>query len=127
MTLNELECPRTPARLKHLRVGGVDTDVCEDCGGVWLDRLELAKFDRVDATFGEALVQHLTQFPAELIDHAIRLHCPRHPAVVMLRRFYSRDLRVEIDECPECGGVWLDSDELAEIRRLKLYSPTSAG
>jgi Zn-finger nucleic acid-binding protein len=35
----------------------------------------------------------------------------------MLRRTYSSANPVHIDECPECGGVWLDTNELASIRR----------
>jgi Zn-finger nucleic acid-binding protein len=35
----------------------------------------------------------------------------------MLRRAFSRSVPVQIDECPECGGFWLDTDELARIRR----------
>lgn len=34
----------------------------------------------------------------------------------MMRHFYSPRRRVEVDECPSCGGVWLDAGELALIR-----------
>ena len=94
----------------------MSTDVCEDCGGLWLDRLELARFERTDNAFGDALVAHLSQFPPALVDHSVRLNCPHHRAVVMLRRRFSAASPVEIDECPQCGGIWLDTDELAQIR-----------
>jgi uncharacterized protein len=100
-----------------MRIGGIDTDVCEHCGGLWLDRLELARFEDPGNPFGDALVAHLSQFPTTLIDHSQRLRCPRHPSVVMLRRRFTSTTPVEIDECPECGGLWLDKDELAAIRR----------
>jgi Zn-finger nucleic acid-binding protein len=102
--------------LARVRIGGVDTDVCEDCGGLWLDRNELARFDQPEVAFGDALVVHLQQFPGAVIDHSVRLRCPQHADVVMLRRPYSSQVRVAIDQCPQCGGVWLDTDELAEIR-----------
>jgi Zn-finger nucleic acid-binding protein len=111
-----LACPRCAASLVRLRIGGVDTDVCEACGGLWLDRNELARFDRPDVAFGDALVAHLRQFPTALVDHSVRLRCPHHPRVVMLRRPYSSLVPVEIDHCPECGGIWLDADELDSIR-----------
>ena len=114
--MTALACPRCAASLVRLRIGGVDTDVCEDCGGLWLDRNELARFDRRDVAFGDALVAHLRQFPTALLDHTVRLRCPHHPGVVMLRRPYSSRVAVEIDHCPECGGIWLDADELASIR-----------
>lgn len=116
MNTATLHCPRCPATLVRLRIGGIETDVCEQCGGLWLDRLELARFEDPANAFGDALVAHLTQFPATLIDHSQRLRCPRHPSVVMLRRSFSPATPTTIDECPECGGHWLDADELAAIR-----------
>jgi hypothetical protein len=117
MTDPQLRCPRSSFPLNRLRIGGVDADVCEDCGGLWLDRAELTRFASPKSVLGDALVAHLRQFPPTLLDHSIRLTCPRHPGVVMLRRRFSPAILVEIDECPECGGIWLDTDELAQIRR----------
>jgi Zn-finger nucleic acid-binding protein len=88
-----------------------------ECGGLWLDRLEVARFEQADSAFGEALVAHLSQFPTTLMDHSRRIACPRHPDAVMLRRAFSPDRPVQVDECPQCGGLWLDADELAQIRR----------
>jgi len=34
----------------------------------------------------------------------------------MLRHFESMQRRVTVDECPQCGGEWLDAGELATIR-----------
>jgi len=34
----------------------------------------------------------------------------------MMRHFFSVKRQVEIDECPSCGGIWLDSGELGQIR-----------
>ncbi len=36
----------------------------------------------------------------------------------MMRRFFSPKKQIEIDECPDCGGIWLDAEELDGIRRL---------
>lgn len=117
MTDPQLRCPRSSFPLTRLRIGGIDTDVCEDCGGLWLDRIERSRLENPSSVFGDALVAHLGQFPPTLLDHSTRLSCPRHPEVVMLRRRFSPSIPVEIDECPECGGIWLDADEFAQIRR----------
>jgi Zn-finger nucleic acid-binding protein len=117
MASHRLLCPRSSTPLARLLIGGTSTDVCEDCGGLWLDRLELDRFKNADDVFGDALVAHVGQFTPPLIDHSIRLRCPHHVDVVMLRRKFSLAVPVEIDECPECGGIWLDSSELAQIRR----------
>jgi len=114
---HELPCPRCTTPLACVPIGGISVDVCESCGGLWLDRLELARFDEPDSVLGEALLAHLGQFPVAIVDRSVRLNCPRHPGVVMMRRPFSPAAPVEIDECPQCGGQWLDADELAQIRR----------
>ncbi|MBY5990899.1 zf-TFIIB domain-containing protein [Ferrimonas balearica] len=35
----------------------------------------------------------------------------------MIRRHCEPTSAVEIDECPRCGGIWLDSGELEQIHR----------
>ena len=117
MTTTSLHCPRSGHPLVRLRIGGVDTDVCEHCGGVWLDRFEVSRFEAAGNVFGDALMAHLAQVPAALIEPTVRLRCPRHPDTVMIRRAFSRTIPVQIDECPQCGGHWLDAGELAQIRR----------
>jgi Zn-finger nucleic acid-binding protein len=102
-----------------MRIGGVDVDVCEDCGGLWLDRLELDLFADAASVMGDALTAHLRQLTTSLVDHSVRPRCPRHPDVVMMRRPYSATVPVEVDECPECGGTWLDAAELTAIRRQR--------
>jgi Zn-finger nucleic acid-binding protein len=49
MNTHALGCPRCGAPLTELRVGGTRTDICEQCGGLWLDRLELARFEDPDS------------------------------------------------------------------------------
>jgi Zn-finger nucleic acid-binding protein len=117
MTTPALGCPRCSTPLTQLRIGGISTDLCERCGGVWLDRLELPRFEQAGSVFGDALVAHLDQFPVTLIDHSLRLSCPHHSSTVMMRRAFSRSVPVQIDECPQCGGIWLDAGELAQLRR----------
>ena len=46
MTGTRLTCPRDATPLARLRIGGVDTDLCEHCGGLWLDADELAAIRR---------------------------------------------------------------------------------
>jgi uncharacterized protein len=115
--MSHLPCPRCSTSLSRMPIGGITVDVCESCGGLWLDRLELARFEEPDSVLGEALLAHLSQFPVAIVDRSARLHCPRHPVVVMMRRAFSPAAPIQIDECPQCGGVWLDADELAQIRR----------
>ncbi|MHC4573106.1 MAG: TFIIB-type zinc ribbon-containing protein [Planctomycetota bacterium] len=53
-----------------------------------------------------------------VVDHTKRLNCPKCDGVVMMRHFFSVKNGVEVDECPNCAGFWLDASELRQIRGL---------
>lgn len=59
--------------------------------------------------------------PRPAVKTAAKRPCPRCPGIHMSRHFFSVKRQVEIDDCPSCGGVWLDAGELAE----KEFGPTS--
>jgi len=51
------------------------------------------------------------------VDLDRRRLCPKcTDGVVTMRHFTSVERKVTIDECPECGGIWLDAGELRAIR-----------
>src|SRR5206468_172572 len=54
--------------------------------------------------------------PGARPDPARRYSCPRCDRVVLMRHFTSVLHDVEVDECPGCGGFWLDAGELARLR-----------
>jgi len=111
-----MKCPACDGTLCEKEAGGIIVDVCEGgCGGLWFDNFELRKFDEPHEAEGEALLDVETD-PAALVDLAVRRECPVCPGIVMMRHPFSPCDEVEIDECPKCGGVWLDAGELATIR-----------
>ena len=112
-----MKCPRTGSLLKTVKVGKIAVDVSEQCGGVFFDNLELDKFDEKHEIRGEVLVEHLSQFEAHILDPDKRINCPKCEDVVMMRRFYSPKQVLEIDECPNCAGIWLDAGELELLRK----------
>jgi Zn-finger nucleic acid-binding protein len=125
-----MNCPACDRELAHLDAGnGVFLDVCQGgCGGVWFDNFELQKFDEAHEMPGSPV---FAVEPAEgpapaaptggavrrtaLADGPKRL-CPRCPGQKMRRYFFSAKRQIEVDECPSCGGDWLDNDELEKIR-----------
>ena len=69
---------------------------------------------QTDAEWEEAILQGDPTKPSQTLQR----HADAGEGdVVMLRRKFSAAVPVEIDVCPQCGGIWLDSDELAQIRR----------
>lgn len=97
---------------------GIEIDVCEGCGGIWLDVGEL------DALLAEVPVQ---ESPADrrTLRREVHVHtsdsrlgveyrkCPRCEAV-MMRRNFGGISGVIIDEC-SVHGVYLDAGELEAL------------
>ena len=113
-----MKCPRTGEPLSKLQLGKLEVDVCPTCAGVWFDHFELNKVDELHELQGEVLVNYLSEQAHRILNTDVRLKCPRDTDVVMMRRYFSPKGHIEIDECPACGGIWLDAGELEGIRAL---------
>ena len=112
-----MNCPVCGNALTAIPVGDMTVQACQGgCGGIWFDRLELAKVDEGSQSAGESLL-HIERNPSIQADRnqRPRLRCPRCN-IIMMRHFFSVKKQVLVDECPECGGTWLDAGELATIR-----------
>jgi uncharacterized protein len=113
-----MRCPACGNVLSRMTVGGITVDVCGGgYAGIWFDRYERMKVDESHESAGEELL-HIEGDADVLsaVDHSKRLSCPNSPDVVMMRHFFSVKRQVAVDECPDCGGYWLDVGELATIR-----------
>jgi len=111
-----MECPACHHTLDPVEAGGVTVQVCkEGCGGLWFSWMELQRFDEPKETAGEGLLDFARQ-PGVTVDPG-PLHCPQCADKIQLKRhFWSVKRDVTVDECPECGGYWLDPGELRTIR-----------
>jgi Zn-finger nucleic acid-binding protein len=112
-----MTCPACRNELRAEERGGITVDVCDGgCGGIWFDHYELQKVDEPAESAGEALLE-VARNPALHVDVTRRYACPHcNDGTIMMRHFESVQRRVSVDECPACGGVWLDAGELATIR-----------
>ena len=82
---------------------------------MWFDRYQLMRVDERDESAGEGLLE-IERNPDLAVDLSYRLECAKCPEVVMMRHFFSAKRQVVVDECPNCGGHWLDPGELRTIR-----------
>jgi Zn-finger nucleic acid-binding protein len=111
-----MECPVCANILTTITAGRITVDACEgSCGGLWFDRYELMRVDETDESAGEGLLE-IERDPNLKVDLSKRLNCPKCPEVVMMRHFFSAKRQVVVDECPDCGGHWLNPGELRTIR-----------
>ncbi len=110
-----MKCPACGNELTQKDIDGVQLDVCAGgCGGIWFDWFELQKFDEPHEHAGELL--EVAWDESVHTDHSEPFYCPRCEDVVMQRHYFSVKHEVEVDECPGCGGFWLDHGELEKIR-----------
>ena len=102
-----MKCPRTGEELIAIKVGSITVDVSPGCGGVFFDNYELEHFDEKTEKDGEILLDKLSEYERVVLNEHERINCPKCVDVVMARRYYSPQKVLEIDECPQCGGIWL--------------------
>src|SRR5688500_17821859 len=111
-----MNCPACASEMTETTAGALKVDACRGgCGGIWFDPKELKRVDEPHESAGECLLDE-DRNPAVVVDRTGRRNCPRCGDVVMMRHFYSARRAVEVDECPQCAGYWLDVGELARIR-----------
>ncbi len=113
-----MKCPACYDELRELQVGSLKVDACPACGGVWFDAFELQKADDEEEVVGERL-QQINRDSGVVVDPSKKRQCPRCEGVKLHRHFFSAQRRVQIDQCPNCAGYWLDAGELAAIRAEK--------
>jgi len=111
-----MKCPACFNELTQTQVGSLIVDVCQGgCGGIWFDAFELERVDEEGEAAGEPLL-HIRHDERIVVDAARKRECPRCEGIKLHRHYFSAKRRVQVDQCPNCGGYWLDAGELAEIR-----------
>src|SRR5678816_2999230 len=122
-----MKCPACNKTLREKGAGGITLDMCYGgCGGIWFDASELENVnDRAAAT-----LHTIWQIPSRIKPPGEPRSCPRCPEQVLERKWFSDAQKVEIDQCPKCGGIWLDDGEFssiyAEIKKGRTGSPAWA-
>ncbi len=111
-----MKCPACDNAMTEVKVQDINVDVCRGgCGGVWFDWFELKKVDEPHEAMGEDLMHVERAAGVELHEDGKR-NCPRCEGVPMLKHFASVKREVQVDECPNCAGFFLDHGELNSIR-----------
>ena len=108
-----MKCPACFNELVELQVGEVLVDAQGGCGGVWFDAFELQRVDDAGDS-GEPLL-HIQRNEGIIVDFNRKRDCPRCKGIKLHRHFFSARRKVQVDQCPNCGGYWLDAGELAQI------------
>lgn len=113
-----MNCPNCGNNMEVKKIGKIEIDVCSNCGGIWFDWMELVKLDEKHEGFGDMLNAILNQ-PYKGNVKRGKVKCPKCN-IVMQKHAYKFNKKVEIDECYQCGGIYLDSGELNVIRQTHM-------
>lgn len=110
-----MKCPVCQKEMVEQDFGGVKVDVCKDgCKGIWFDWFELSKLDEKNEGLGNALKQALN-YPRINDEKRAQVNCPKCNLPMHIHKYQSSK-EVNVDECYNCGGFFLDSGELKTVR-----------
>lgn len=111
------QCPACTKELVEKSINSITVEVCDGgCGGVWFDWSEILKLDTLNNTGIHFPGTHRNEH--QIADLSRRYNCPRCNNMVMTRHFSSILSDLLLDECPSCGGFWLNGDEVEELPYL---------
>ena len=102
-----MKCPRCKSDLMVVEYEDIELDYCNTCGGLWFDRGEM------DLLAGKSGAEPVELRPAPGVREA-RLRCPTC-RTYMDKRHMGETQPVLVDQCPACGGLWLDHGELEQV------------
>jgi Zn-finger nucleic acid-binding protein len=105
-------CPRCAEALHAATAGKMVVESCRTCGGLWIDRDNLAlldKYDREATALAHRMVGLGRMFGAQLPSKEAEIGCPT--CAKPLRRVKIQYTETSVDICDE-HGTWFDWDEL---------------
>lgn len=115
-----MKCPACENNLSQIVIGDIELDVCQEgCGGIWFDANEILKFDE-QHEFPESDLLTLNHDKRTKVSLDGPRSCPKCENQILVRQFFDVKNEVEIDQCWNCAGIWLDTGELVAIRNQYL-------
>lgn len=107
-----MNCPACKGPLRQKSAGGMTLDICYGgCGGIWFDKTELEHMD----PRASISLHTVWRDPNRKVSLTEPRLCPRCANQLLDHKLSSESVRVAVDQCPNCGGLWLDEGEFARI------------
>ncbi len=105
-------CPRCNNKLSYSEIEDHKIETCMSCHGIWLDKKQLNAF--LMETEGDFELSSIDDNPHK--DGYPIIKCRRCKNVDMKKINFLDYSDIIMDYCPQCGGFWLDKDELGNIK-----------
>jgi Zn-finger nucleic acid-binding protein len=119
-----MNCPRCKnSVLQSVEYDNQKVEVCPQCKGEWLFAGELQKIvEHHDEVFTPEEIASLDAVNKEILtaekDDKDELNCPACGDVQMEHFNYGDTSGIILHKCTECGGIWMDKDELQKVEEL---------
>ena len=113
-----INCPACGKEMKKIYINDANCylDICLDgCGGIFFDNREFEKFDEQQESIGQIVSLYKGKTYSKVDDDKTRT-CPVCN-INMVKHYANEKHEVLVDECYNCGGLFLDFGELDEIRK----------
>lgn len=113
-----MDCPRCKLPLEKVDYEGVETDMCNNCWGFWLDSGELEEvLSRRELEFTEGEREQILALTSPYESGpAAPAACPVC-GEVMERVSYEGSTPLSIDVC-KSHGLWLDTGEIKKVQAI---------
>ncbi len=112
-----IKCPACGCDMEKVFMpsSGINLDVCtKGCGGIYFDNRELKAFDEHNEDISP-LEELFKNKKFKHVDETETRYCPICGST-MVKNYASPKKEIQIDECYNCGGKFLDHGELNKIR-----------
>ena len=118
-----MKCPRCNSILQSVEYDDQSVEVCPGCKGEWLFAGELQKITEHHAeVFTLEEIASLDAINKEIFtaekDDKDELNCPACGDVRMEHFNYGDTSGIILHKCTECGGIWMDKDQLQKVEEL---------
>ena len=111
-----MNCPKCGGAMEHAHWLAIDVDRCTSCRGIWFDAKELEKLRELPGSdeldIGDESAGHEMNSVRDI-------RCPRCE-VGMTPAHDSHQVHVQYEQCPRCGGTFLDAGELRDLKHHTL-------
>lgn len=117
-----MRCPHCASALRAALYEGVEIHTCSACHGEFvageaMRSIVNAREQSFDDRIGAMAATHGPAFGVPEWAQGRTLACPACDENMQVIN-YAGDTSVMVDRCPDCGGLWLDAEELEVIQAL---------
>ena len=103
------QCPDDGGDLEQVTIEGIQIDLCHTCGGIWLDKGEIARVRQLNEADAQKIELPIERMPARQSNPTCPLcHKPLQPF-----KYYGGNANLET--CPDLDGIWVPEEELKKI------------